>query len=61
MMGEVLFGGLIYALQGERPYVERGWIKQCKSPDNWNVVPRNDVGTRECGFTPLKLEKCNAN
>lgn len=61
MMGEVLFGGLVYALKGTRPFVERGWVKKCTVKTDWKVVPRNSVGTRECGDVLLQLEKCNGN
>ena len=61
MIGEAIFGGLIYAIQGTRPYLERGWVKRCPPNSKWNIQPRNDVGTRECGFNPIKHEvKCNA-
>ena len=62
MIGEVLIGGLIFALKGKRPYVERGWMKQCTTKSDWSVMPTNKVGTRECGFNPMKHEvKCNGS
>lgn len=61
MIGEVVIGGLIHALWGNKPHVERGWMKVCKSHDQWQVQPKNNVGTRECGFQPIsELEKPNA-
>jgi len=62
MIGEVLIGGLIFALKGKRPHVERGWQKQCKTKTEWEVMPKNGVGTRECGFNPMKHEvTCNGS
>jgi len=54
MMGEVVIGGLIFALQGMRPYLESGWMKQCKEPDHWSRIPKDNRDTQECGFNPLK-------
>lgn len=62
MIGEVVIGGLIFALQGTRPYLERGWQKKCEAKNEWTVLPHNGVGTRECGFNPMKHEvKCNGS
>ena len=62
MIGEVLIGGLIFALQGKRPHVERGWLKQCREKEDWTVLPRNSVSTRDCGFNPMKHEvTCNGS
>ena len=62
MIGEVLIGGLIFALKGTRPYIERGWIKRCTEKTDWEVMPKNDVSTRECGFNPMKHEvTCNGS
>lgn len=62
MIGEVVIGGLIFALKGKRPYLERGWQKKCEAKNEWTVLPRNGVGTRECGFNPMKHEvKCNGS
>ena len=38
MIGEVVIGGLIFALKGKRPYLERGWQKQCKTKTEWEVI-----------------------
>ena len=54
MMGEAVLGGLIFAFQGMRPYLERGWIKQCEEPDNWSRIPKDNRGTRDCCFDPIK-------
>ena len=62
MIGEGLIGGLIFAHESKRPYLERGWLKQCKEQTQWRVQDRNNVNTRECGFNPMKHEvSCNGN
>ena len=55
-MGEYVLGGPPLATM-HRPYVERGWIKQCRSKDEWSKQPINKVNTQECGFTPLNTGK----
>lgn len=62
MIGEVVIGGLIFAHKGYRPHVERGWIKVCAPKTDWDVRPRNDVATNDCGFRGITdMEKRNGN
>ena len=54
MFGQALFAELPFATIGQPPYIETGWIKDCKDPCNapgwskqdaaltdWNVVGRS--------------------
>ena len=37
-------------------------MKQCKTKTEWEVMPKNGVSTRECGFNPMKHEvTCNGS
>jgi hypothetical protein len=61
VIAEQLFGDIIFALKGAKPIVDRGWYKRCTASTEWHVQPRNNLTTRECGYAPLRLEKCNGS
>jgi hypothetical protein len=61
VIAEQLFGDIIFALKGAKPDVGRVWQKRCAVNTEWNILPRNNLKTRECGYAPLKLEKCNGS
>ena len=62
MIGQTVIGGMIFATMGARPHVERGWMKRCAPKTDWQVRPRNDVATNECGFRGIsEMEKKNGN
>ena len=62
MMGQMVIGGLIFSTMGSRPHVERGWIKRCAPETEWQVQPRNNVSTNECGFRGVSdMERKNGN
>ena len=62
MIGHTVIGGMIIPLAGNRPHVERGWIKRCPTKTDWNVQPRNNVATNECVFRGISdMEIRNGN
>lgn len=62
MIGQTVIGGMIFATMGSRPKVQRGWIKRCAPHTDWDVKPRNNVSTNECGFYGISdMEKKNGN
>lgn len=57
MIGDIVFGQPPLATLPKKPYVQRGWIKQCKSKNDWSKQGKNSLDTLPCGYSAASEQR----